>query len=50
MDFISASAGSGGKDSFMTAHLLKFKYGMHPLTVTWAPHVYTEVKKQPNRV
>ncbi len=33
--------GSGGKDSFMTAHLLKYKYGMHPLTVTWAPHVYT---------
>ena len=34
--------GSGGKDSFYAAHLLKFKYGMHPLTVTWAPHVYTE--------
>ena len=25
--------GSGGKDSSMTAHLLKYKYGMHPLTV-----------------
>lgn len=34
--------GSGGKDSFFAAHLLKYKYGMHPLTVTWAPHVYTE--------
>lgn len=34
--------GSGGKDSFYTAHILKYKYGMHPLTVTWAPHVYTE--------
>jgi len=34
--------GSGGKDSFYAAHVLKFKYGMHPLTVTWAPHVYTE--------
>jgi N-acetyl sugar amidotransferase len=34
--------GSGGKDSFVAAHLLKYKYGMHPLTVTWAPHVYTE--------
>src|SRR5689334_3004680 len=34
--------GSGGKDSFYAAHLLKYKYGMHPLTVTWAPHVYTE--------
>ncbi|MBI2236397.1 MAG: N-acetyl sugar amidotransferase [Magnetospirillum sp.] len=33
--------GSGGKDSFYAAHLLKFKYGMHPLTVTWAPHIYT---------
>lgn len=34
--------GSGGKDSFYASHLLKTKYGMHPLTVTWAPHVYTE--------
>ncbi|GAB7027933.1 N-acetyl sugar amidotransferase [Geotalea toluenoxydans] len=34
--------GSGGKDSFYQAHVLKYKYGMHPLTVTWAPHVYTE--------
>ncbi|MDE2495182.1 MAG: N-acetyl sugar amidotransferase [Alphaproteobacteria bacterium] len=34
--------GSGGKDSFYAAHLLKYKYGMHPLTVTWAPHIYTD--------
>tara|TARA_Y100001934_G_scaffold272842_1_gene361858 strand:+ start:19031 stop:20344 length:1314 start_codon:yes stop_codon:yes gene_type:complete len=34
--------GSGGKDSFYAAHLLKHKYGMNPLTVTWAPHIYTE--------
>jgi len=34
--------GSGGKDSFFAAHMLKYKYGMHPLTVTWAPHVYTD--------
>ena len=34
--------GSGGKDSFYAAHLLKHKFGMHPLTVTWAPHVYTD--------
>lgn len=34
--------GSGGKDSFFQSHILKYKYGMHPLTVTWAPHVYTE--------
>lgn len=33
--------GSGGKDSFMQSHLLKYKYGMTPLTVTWAPHLYT---------
>ncbi|MDR3175996.1 MAG: N-acetyl sugar amidotransferase [Desulfovibrio sp.] len=33
--------GSGGKDSFYAAHKLKYKYGMHPLTVTWAPHLYT---------
>lgn len=34
--------GSGGKDSFYAAHVLKFKYNMNPLTVTWAPHIYTE--------
>ena len=34
--------GSGGKDSFYAAHMLKYKYGMTPLTVTWAPHIYTE--------
>lgn len=34
--------GSGGKDSFYAAHILKEKYGMTPLTVTWAPHIYTE--------
>lgn len=34
--------GSGGKDSFYTSHILKYKYGMNPLTVTWAPHRYTE--------
>lgn len=35
--------GSGGKDSSLTAHILKNKYGMNPLTVTWAPHVYTDI-------
>lgn len=34
--------GSGGKDSFYAAHVLKHRYGMHPLTVTWAPHIHTE--------
>lgn len=35
--------GSGGKDSIFASHLLKYKYGMHPLTVTWSPHLYTDV-------
>ncbi|OGK77587.1 MAG: LPS biosynthesis protein [Candidatus Rokubacteria bacterium GWC2_70_16] len=35
--------GSGGKDSIYASHLLKYRYGMNPLTVTWAPHIYTEV-------
>ena len=35
--------GSGGKDSAFTAHILKYKYGMNPLTVTWSPHLYTEI-------
>lgn len=33
--------GSGGKDSAMQAHILKYKYSMHPLTVTWPPILYT---------
>jgi len=35
--------GSGGKDSAYAAHVLKYKYGMNPLTVTWAPHLYTDI-------
>jgi N-acetyl sugar amidotransferase len=34
--------GSGGKDSAYAAHVLKYKYGMHPLTVTWPPTLYTD--------
>jgi N-acetyl sugar amidotransferase len=34
--------GSGGKDSFYAAWQLKYEFGMHPLTVTWAPHMPTE--------
>ena len=34
---------SGGKDSVFVAHQLKFKYDMNPLTVTWAPHIYTDI-------
>jgi len=34
--------GSGGKDSSFAAHILKYKYGMNPLTVTWPPILYTD--------
>lgn len=34
--------GSGGKDSVYAAHVLKYKYGMNPLTVTWPPFSYTK--------
>jgi N-acetyl sugar amidotransferase len=34
---------SGGKDSSMVAHKLKHVYGMNPLTVTWAPFIYTDI-------
>ena len=34
---------SGGKDSVYAAWMLKYKYGMHPLTVTWAPHLWRMV-------
>ncbi len=34
---------SGGKDSARVAHELKFKYQMHPLTITWAPFIYTSI-------
>jgi N-acetyl sugar amidotransferase len=34
---------SGGKDSSCVAHKLKYEYGMHPITVTWAPHLYTDI-------
>jgi N-acetyl sugar amidotransferase len=35
--------GSGGKDSAFASHVLKFKYNMNPVTVTWAPHQYTDI-------
>lgn len=34
--------GSGGKDSAYQAHILKYKYGMNPLTYTWPPIIYTD--------
>ena len=35
--------GSGGKDSVWQSQILRTKYGMNPLTVTFAPHMYTDV-------
>ena len=37
---------SGGKDGSFTAHMLKYKYKMNPLTVTWAPHIYTDIGRR----
>lgn len=37
---------SGGKDGSFVAHLLKTKYRMHPLTVTWASLVDSPVGKR----
>lgn len=34
--------GSGGKDSVYQSHILKYKYGMNPLTCTWPPILYTD--------
>ncbi|SMF79591.1 N-acetyl sugar amidotransferase [Candidatus Pelagibacter sp. HIMB1321] len=34
--------GSGGKDSAYQAHILKYKYKMNPLIVTWPPILYTD--------
>ena len=38
--------GSGGKDSVFQAEILKKKYNMNPLTVTFSPHMYTEAGMQ----
>tara|TARA_A100001015_G_C15013818_1_gene724504 strand:+ start:1326 stop:2543 length:1218 start_codon:yes stop_codon:yes gene_type:complete len=35
--------GSGGKDSVFASYILKYKYKMKPLTVTWTPNLYTEI-------
>lgn len=37
---------SGGKDSGFAVGILKNKYGMTPLTVTWAPHIYTDIGRK----
>ena len=38
--------GSGGKDSCYATHILKYKYGMNPLTITWPPILYTKYGKE----
>jgi len=43
MQYDCVIPGSGGKDSAFTAHILKYKYGLNPLTVTWSPHLYTDI-------
>jgi N-acetyl sugar amidotransferase len=35
--------GSGGKDSAFVAHQLKSRFGMHPLSCTWAPFDWTDI-------
>lgn len=37
---------SGGKDGSFVAHQLKYKYGMNPLTVTWAPLRATDIGRR----
>lgn len=41
-DYDCLVPGSGGKDSAYQAHILKYKYKMNPLVVTWPPILYTE--------
>lgn len=37
---------SGGKDGSFVSHQLKYKYGMNPLCVTWAPLLPTDIGRQ----
>jgi len=41
-DYDCIVPGSGGKDSVYASYILKYKYGMSPLTVTWPPILYTD--------
>ncbi len=38
--------GSGGKDSVQAAHMLKYKYNMNPILVTWPPAIYTDIGRR----
>ena len=41
-DYDCIVPGSGGKDSVYASYILKYKYGMNPLTITWPPILYTD--------
>ena len=41
-DYDCIVPGSGGKDSVYASHILKYQYGMNPLTITWPPILYTD--------
>ncbi len=38
--------GSGGKDSVQAAHMLKYKYNMNPILITWPPAIYTHIGRE----
>ena len=38
--------GSGGKDSIKAAHVLKYKYNMNPVLITWPPALYTNIGRR----
>ena len=38
--------GSGGKDSVMAAHILKYKFNMNPILITWPPAIYTGIGRR----
>jgi N-acetyl sugar amidotransferase len=38
--------GSGGKDSVQAAHILKYKYNMNPILITWPPALYTDIGRR----
>jgi len=38
--------GSGGKDSVQAAYMLKYKYNMNPILVTWPPAIYTSIGRR----
>lgn len=41
-DYDCIVPGSGGKDSVYASWVLKYEFGMNPLTITWPPILYTE--------